>query len=155
MSRVWYYRSEDAVRGPLDSAGLKRLAASGRITPDTLVRRGTDGAWLAARDLPALARLMAKHDVPRPQGQPAGVSSAAGRDAGNAGMPLAWPVAGMLTDSFSDADGGWARESAASSGGESARCGSSSSSQAADITTATSPQVRRRPAGSRGRTPDP
>ena len=45
---VWYYRAMGEEIGPLSAADLQELAKSGLLTPDTPIRAGADGEWLAA-----------------------------------------------------------------------------------------------------------
>jgi hypothetical protein len=54
MANQWYYQMMGEVVGPCSPAELKALAASGRIDPDTQVRKDTDGDWVAARRLTGL-----------------------------------------------------------------------------------------------------
>lgn len=44
----WFYQSMGSEAGPISSAELKQKAAAGVITPDTLIRQGKSGAWVAA-----------------------------------------------------------------------------------------------------------
>ena len=55
MSDDWYVRLQNKVHGPLTLEALKRAAAAGRISRETLVRQGLRGAWMAAKQLKSLS----------------------------------------------------------------------------------------------------
>lgn len=44
----WYVKSGDKTYGPFDAAKLKSLASLKKISPKSLVRRGTESEWVAA-----------------------------------------------------------------------------------------------------------
>ncbi len=48
MAKPWYFQVMGAEIGPLTSAELMEKVQIGQIQPDTLVRSGTDGKWVAA-----------------------------------------------------------------------------------------------------------
>lgn len=48
MAAEWFYRSSDQKSEPVDSRELRRLAETGIVRPDTLVRKGVDGRWVRA-----------------------------------------------------------------------------------------------------------
>ena len=48
MAGEWYYRLMGEDRGPVSEAELRALRESGRISDDTWVKRGVDGAWILA-----------------------------------------------------------------------------------------------------------
>lgn len=50
----WYFKKSDLVLGPLTDAGLKTLANSGDIRPDTFVRLEDTGQWVLARKVKKL-----------------------------------------------------------------------------------------------------
>ncbi|NQT12289.1 MAG: DUF4339 domain-containing protein, partial [Planctomycetes bacterium] len=50
----WYYEAMGQATGPVSSSALKELAGSGLLTPDTLVRRGSTGNWVAAKQVRGL-----------------------------------------------------------------------------------------------------
>lgn len=50
----WFVQRNGKIYGPLTSRQLKQLAEAQKIDPDTLVRRGTTGAFLAARQVKSL-----------------------------------------------------------------------------------------------------
>lgn len=50
----WYVHLQDRVQGPFDLDALKSAAADGRISKQTLVRRGGNGAWVAAENVDGL-----------------------------------------------------------------------------------------------------
>jgi hypothetical protein len=55
VSTEWYYRSANMVDvGPLSPAEMRRHALDGDVEPDTLVRGGPDGQWIAAARLKGL-----------------------------------------------------------------------------------------------------
>jgi len=52
MSTKWYYSSSSVGQvGPLSASEMKRLALSGKIKPDTFVRKGEDGEWVLAQKI--------------------------------------------------------------------------------------------------------
>ena len=48
MAAEWYYKVMGEPIGPLTSAELHRHAQEGSVLPDTFVRRGAEGWWIAA-----------------------------------------------------------------------------------------------------------
>jgi len=48
MALQWYYKVMGQEAGPVSSSELQDLAASGFLTPDVEVRKGTEGDWTAA-----------------------------------------------------------------------------------------------------------
>ncbi len=48
MGAEWYCMIEGRVEGPVSDQGLRHLAGSGRLAPTDQVRRGGEGAWVAA-----------------------------------------------------------------------------------------------------------
>jgi hypothetical protein len=50
----WYVKIADKTVGPLSSQQLKQLAQSSKITPATLLRKGSDGTWVPARKVTGL-----------------------------------------------------------------------------------------------------
>ena len=51
---AWYVRKGSKEHGPFASRQLKKLAAEGKIKPDTPLRRGEDGAWVRAAKVKGL-----------------------------------------------------------------------------------------------------
>ena len=49
MPITWYLRRDEKEHGPFSLAQLKQLATSGRLSPGTHVRLGTDGDWMKAQ----------------------------------------------------------------------------------------------------------
>ena len=49
-----YVRIEDVVHGPYTVEVVKRMAASGRITPDDSLKRGEKGEWKRAASFQGL-----------------------------------------------------------------------------------------------------
>ena len=45
MDAQWFYRAGGQQSGPVDSRELRRLADSGIVKPNTLVRQGASGRW--------------------------------------------------------------------------------------------------------------
>jgi membrane protease subunit (stomatin/prohibitin family) len=56
--------------GPFDAAALRAKAASGAVTRETLVWREGMGSWMAVRDVPELAPVLASSPPPIPPGPP-------------------------------------------------------------------------------------
>jgi hypothetical protein len=54
MPSEWYYQSMGEVIGPLSPAELRKAVESGKIQPDTLVRKGADGPWVFAAQVNGL-----------------------------------------------------------------------------------------------------
>ncbi len=54
MANEWYVRIGEKEYGPFASAKLKQLADAGKISPETLVRLGTDGKWVPASKVKGL-----------------------------------------------------------------------------------------------------
>ena len=73
MSAVWHVATpEGTTEGPLDTAGLARLVAAGRLTPETWVWREGMASWAAARDVPDVAHIVVPPvSPPRPAPAPA------------------------------------------------------------------------------------
>ena len=70
----WFVTTAGGVSKPLKRDELVRLAASGRLGPGRLVRRGRSGEWVAARDVPDLFR---SRDEPSPAPDPPADAAAA------------------------------------------------------------------------------
>ncbi|HEY3504641.1 MAG TPA: SPFH domain-containing protein [Actinocatenispora sp.] len=62
----WYIGVGGAQQGPFDQPGLARQAASGALTPETLVWRQGMAQWTAARDVPELAAVLGSTPPPLP-----------------------------------------------------------------------------------------
>jgi len=56
MAAEWFYQVEGKQVGPVEPAELRRLATAGIVTPDTMVKRGVDGAWVRAETVKGLFR---------------------------------------------------------------------------------------------------
>ena len=54
MACEWYCRMDGAIRGPMSTAELKRLAQAGRIATSTVVKKGAQGKWLRATSVKGL-----------------------------------------------------------------------------------------------------
>ena len=54
MAAEWFYQATGKTVGPVPAAQLKQLAKAGTVTPDTPVRRNTDGKWVKARRVKGL-----------------------------------------------------------------------------------------------------
>lgn len=54
VSVKWYYQIMGEVVGPLNATELQEHARQGRITPDTFIRRATDGQWVSAERVKGL-----------------------------------------------------------------------------------------------------
>lgn len=67
MAVGWFVRRGAEVLGPLSAGGLHRLTMAGQITHNTLVRRGTNGPWVEARQVPALFDGAAGQSRPSPR----------------------------------------------------------------------------------------
>ena len=48
MANEWYVQHGGKQYGPMTSANLKKLAAEGKISPNTTVRLGSEGTWVPA-----------------------------------------------------------------------------------------------------------
>jgi len=66
VSQEWFFKSMSAELGPYTPAEMKRFAEMGRIDPDTLVRKGREGKWVAAERVKGLFAQVAN----RPQAPP-------------------------------------------------------------------------------------
>jgi len=62
----WYIGVDGQQLGPLDEAGLREQAGSGRLGPDTLVWQAGMGAWTPAAQVPEIARLLPQAPPPLP-----------------------------------------------------------------------------------------
>jgi hypothetical protein len=54
MDGEWFVQGDDKMIGPLQTAQLVELARSGRIKPDTLVRKSLNGKWVKASEVRGL-----------------------------------------------------------------------------------------------------
>ena len=54
MSQGWYYKLDGEKRGPVPAAELKRLAATGKLGPDDVVRREDMTEWMTAGQVKGL-----------------------------------------------------------------------------------------------------
>ena len=54
MNREWYCQNAGQIDGPFTVSELLQMAAGGQLRPGNKVRRGQDGAWFDARQLPGL-----------------------------------------------------------------------------------------------------
>lgn len=54
MSENWYYQTLGMEFGPVEERELRKLAVDQIIGPDDLVRRGSQGSWISARQIPGL-----------------------------------------------------------------------------------------------------
>lgn len=67
MAIEWYYTGDGERRGPVTSAELKQLAASGVITPDDLVWREGMKKWTPARKVQGLHSATLPPPIEEPQ----------------------------------------------------------------------------------------
>ncbi len=63
MAREWYVEDEGRATGPFNVAQMKAQAASNRIKPETRVRKGRSGKWIAAKKVKGLLDV----DAPQPE----------------------------------------------------------------------------------------
>ena len=54
MAAEWFCQAAGHRYGPITSGELRRLADTGIVTPDTLVRKGADGRWVRAEKVQGL-----------------------------------------------------------------------------------------------------
>jgi hypothetical protein len=54
MASEWFLNVAEKIYGPFDAGNLKQFVQEGRITPDTLIRKGQEGPWVAARQVRGL-----------------------------------------------------------------------------------------------------
>ena len=54
MAAEWFYQAKGQHLGPVEPAELRRLADRGAVLPNTLVRKGTAGAWVPAEKIQGL-----------------------------------------------------------------------------------------------------
>jgi hypothetical protein len=54
MASEWFLNVAEKIYGPFDVGNLKQFVQEGRITPETLIRKGEDGPWAAARQVRGL-----------------------------------------------------------------------------------------------------
>jgi len=54
MSAEWFYRSMSAELGPFSAGEMQQFSQVGRIAPDTEVRKGQNGTWVAAAQVKGL-----------------------------------------------------------------------------------------------------
>lgn len=54
MASEWYVEDNDRAIGPFSVSQMKAQAAAGRIKPDTRVRKGKRGKWIAAKQVQGL-----------------------------------------------------------------------------------------------------
>jgi hypothetical protein len=62
----WYVNVGGKIQGPFTSAQLKQFATAGKIKPYTMVRRGADGNWTAAKYVKGLFESRELARVPQP-----------------------------------------------------------------------------------------
>jgi len=67
----WFVRKGDKTHGPFSSQQLKQLAKGSKISPDSPVRRGNEGQWVAAQKVKGLFAATKPSEelatVPKPQ----------------------------------------------------------------------------------------
>lgn len=54
MAAQWYYQVMGQQLGPVSPSQLRTMAGAGAVAPDTMVKQGTDGAWVFARQVRGL-----------------------------------------------------------------------------------------------------
>jgi len=77
MSDRWYYRLMGEKLGPISSSELKQLAESGKVAPDTVVRKGLDGDWVLAEKVRGLFEPPSKSLETQPQTAPQSLAPSA------------------------------------------------------------------------------
>ena len=65
MAADWFIRVNNADRGPLSSRTLKQLALEGKVTPETLLKKGSSGHWCIASCVKGLFPAVADHAAPQ------------------------------------------------------------------------------------------
>lgn len=55
----WYVKINEKTHGPMTSKQLKDYSASGKITPETALKKGTDGQWVKASNVRGLFDVVA------------------------------------------------------------------------------------------------
>ena len=66
MGAEWFYRVAGEAQGPLSARELRAMAEGGTVSPDTLVRRSTDGKWRSAGLVKGLFETSGPHLESRP-----------------------------------------------------------------------------------------
>jgi hypothetical protein len=69
MSQQWYYQVSGEVFGPVSVEELQRKAGDNTISGDSLVREGTDGPWLDAKEVSHLSSLLLETHEVAPSGE--------------------------------------------------------------------------------------
>ncbi|MFN7889466.1 MAG: DUF4339 domain-containing protein [Pirellula sp.] len=59
---VWYVNYKKKILGPFNDSAIKELANTGKITPETLIRRGESGDWVQGGTLPGMFTLEIEDD---------------------------------------------------------------------------------------------
>ena len=72
MTKEWYFQEGDKRIGPIAAAALKKLADSGRITPETLVWRNGTPEWVKAATVRGLIDTSLPPAAPPPLDSPSG-----------------------------------------------------------------------------------
>ena len=70
MTKEWYFQEGDKRIGPIAAAALKKLAESGRITPETLVWRNGTPEWVKAGTIRGLITTSIPPAAPPPLDSP-------------------------------------------------------------------------------------
>lgn len=95
MAVEWFYRNNSGDFGPVSSASLKALAQTGDVGPDTLVRQGAAGDWVAAKEVRGL---FPPTPPPMPASGPCPLRAATGRATMRDRLRACWRrMAGALT----------------------------------------------------------
>lgn len=66
MKSVWFVRVGDKTAGPFPASKLKEAVRAGRLTPEMLVRKGTEGKWFNAGDVNGLFPIAAAAETEAP-----------------------------------------------------------------------------------------
>jgi membrane protein YdbS with pleckstrin-like domain len=66
----WYVRVDGTQYGPYTAEQLKTYSSSGHVTPDSEVRRGTDGRWVVASQVKGMFPDVADSSLPPPPPRP-------------------------------------------------------------------------------------
>ena len=58
MVDKWYYKSRGEVHGPLPFDGIREKGRSGEISPDDLIRLGSEGEWVSVESVSPLSAVL-------------------------------------------------------------------------------------------------
>ena len=83
MKTEWFIKNDEEVQGPYDSREVAKLAATGVLGPNDMVRKGEDGQWSPANRVRGLSfnnQERVGTSTPPPTTAPKGRGRAARRD---------------------------------------------------------------------------